>query len=217
MGKWFPTDHPSLGGDIAHRLLPVDLGKGQGGRLDGTLDEQTRPIAALRGAGDFSSVPEQIIAFGSNEALAGPIAAGDGGEGGINVKLKEGIADPGVDAFVTLGGAQGIPGMGGREAKSICPVGIMRHESSTCGPSHQGTQGSEALHIREPLKVPEGGGGLGPTIEAQDGLSALGGGVEKSSVEGHVEFGLAGSGIDEGPGFANWAWCGSGHGEVRNT
>jgi hypothetical protein len=199
--KGFPTDRPLLGGDITQGLLPVDFRKGNRGRLDRALDQEACSITTLSCTGYFSSMPEEIIAFGADKALARSFATGGGGEGCIDVELAEGVADPGMNAFVTLRRTKRIPGVHGREAEGIRPVSVVRNQSAPGGASDEGSEPGETFHILQALEITERGGWLGPAIEPEDWTGAFNGGFEEGEIERHVEEGIAGTGVNQEPGF----------------
>jgi hypothetical protein len=153
VGKRFPRDRPLLGGDITHRLLPIDFYQGDRGRLDGALDEKTRSIAALGCTGDFASMPEEIIAFSTDKALARSFAAGCWGEGGIDIEPAKCAADPGMDTFITLGGTKRIPGVRGRKAECVGPVRVMRYQPASRGAPDEGAELGKTFHILKALEI----------------------------------------------------------------
>src|SRR5207247_7388601 len=106
------------------------------------LDQEALAIAALRRAGNFSAVPQQVelLAGGAGKASAGKFPAAARGQLGRDVESGECVAHPFMDHAITFPGPQRMPPVTGRENEAVSPVRFMRYEAAARGPPHQWAQ-----------------------------------------------------------------------------
>src|SRR5438309_8342215 len=76
----------------------------------------------------------------------------------------------------------------------------MGDKTAAGGSAHERPQVGEPLNFCEFLEISERGGGLSPTIKAQNGPGQARHGFEQGFVHGHVEGGSPWSGAEEVPG-----------------
>ncbi len=186
-GELDPLDRRVERRGSAHGVMPIGPGQANRGRLDGTLDEETVPGATLRRPRYLAPPPKQVRLFVTDEALAGLRLAAARGQFRGDTQAGEGRLEPGMRATVALGGAERIPGMVGGKDKAVSPVGIMRDDAPRGGAAYQGAQGRERLDLGVALEIAERGGGLGPTVKAQDRAAQEWRRLEQCLIEGHIE------------------------------
>lgn len=196
-----PVNAPKFRRDIANRLLPVDLGKPQGRRLNRALDEQAEAVPALGRAGDLAALPEQVRLFCADEALAGHFATSDEGESRLDIQACKSPLEPLMNARVTFGRAKPVPMMTRREDEAVSPIGIVGNKTTTGGTADERAQSGEGGNVRVTLGIAERGRGLGPCIETKDRTCQRMGTFKQRLVEGHVECGRSGAGVEQKPGL----------------
>ena len=196
-GKRLPVMVQGFRGNSLHGLFPVGAVNGDGRGLDGALDEEAELVAALGGPGNLFAVPEEVKFLVADKALAGQRFATTGGQFGDDAEFGKSEADPVVDAAVTFLGLESMPFAPGREGGAIGPIHIMGDNAAAGGAADERAQRGEGGDFGVFLEVAEGGGGFGPTVEAQQGSLQARHGGEHGFVERHVQGGVARTGVEK--------------------
>ena len=198
----FPFHPMNIAGqsrNVAHGPFPSGAGNFYGWRLDRALNEQPTAIAALRGPGNFSALPEHIRFFVADKALARPGGARIRREFRRNAELMKRALNPFMDSMIAFHGFQSVPGMGGRKNQTVSPISVVRHEASAGRPPDQRPQQSHLFRFSVFLEVTEGSGGFDPTVKAQHWPPDRWRCFEQGRVQRHVMSVAAGTGAQQIP------------------
>lgn len=112
---------------------------------------------------------------------------------------RKGPFNPLVNLAIAFFRAEGMPFVSGWEGETVCPVRIMRYQSTAGGPTDERSQQSGLFNFRKVLEITKGCRRLRPTVAAQQGGRQPGAGFEQRLIQRHVECSLTRSGVEKVP------------------